>query len=974
MKLRSSVFACFILVCEVVGVALFLRGFFPAPVKSSFSSKSSLSALPPEPVTGHAPNASLPRRLFGRLVLVVVDALREDFLFGADGHRHMPYTRHLVERGSTHSYVATARAPTVTMPRIKALTSGSIPGFIDVVVNLNSRALQEDNLIFQAKAAGKRMIFYGDDTWLKLFPRHFQESDGTTSFFVSDYTEVDNNVTRHLDSTLRRDDWDILILHYLGLDHIGHISGPHSSMVQPKLLEMDDVFKKIHSALVAKEVDGSPPYLLVLCGDHGMSEMGSHGGSSDPEVNTALLLVSPAFRRKGGLEQPLLVEQVDLAPTLALGLGLPVSQNSVGRVLPQVLEELPLRDQLRLLHLNGHQLSSLLRDTLPNYQQDPGWEQFRVAEKAHGSWVKLYLEGNTSEVLQNVGQKVLKQYLQALASMSVALSRQLGRYDMYSMVVGLGIVFQLLVVLILSMPECLSGAALVDVPLVSSLLSLPFYLLCLLLAAVHVWVCTAVGEACFLCALPWGLAFCAIAVTAATCCVGGALLSRRLAPAERHAPKASPGSRSGSLGFSELDWLLLVGTLGHSLLLGSSSFVEEEHQIWYFLLTTLCLALFQDVCRRYFRERPLQLDQEPLLCDPCDPCDPAEPLDRTETSDKPRTDDSAEKWLALATPPFTLLCCRLLRSLNQTGIQWAHLPDLGHWLNSSEHKVALSLLAAVCLLLIYFLVQRRCSPVSKVALGLGLVGVYSYRAAIGNVSFPWQRSGRHAEKGTVEARFVYVFVLGILFSGTKDLLRSQLSSAPRLRWRGLWEVFAGLVLLVALLFRAHNLPALCGSLLIQTVMAEFVWSRLRYDAAQVTIMHYWFGQAAFYFQGNSNNIGTVDISVGFVGLDSYVEAPAVFLTALSTFSGPALWSAHLLCYLSQHRSPAAVSHGCYVLALLRSVPCLLFILLITALRYHLFIWSVFSPKLLYESLHLLLTAGLCLVYAATEARPGLNQD
>lgn len=41
------------------------------------------------------------------------------------------------------------------------------------------------------------------------------------------------------------------------------------------------------------------PYLLVLCGDHGMSETGSHGGSSEPEVNTPLVLISPAFKRKG---------------------------------------------------------------------------------------------------------------------------------------------------------------------------------------------------------------------------------------------------------------------------------------------------------------------------------------------------------------------------------------------------------------------------------------------------------------------------------------------------------------------------------------------------------------------------------------------------------------------------------------------------------------------------------------------------
>lgn len=62
--------------------------------------------------------------------------------------------------------------------------------------------------------------------------------------------QVDNNVTRHLDSTLKRDDWDVLILHYLGLDHIGHISGPHSSLIGPKLLEMDDVIKKIDTSVI----------------------------------------------------------------------------------------------------------------------------------------------------------------------------------------------------------------------------------------------------------------------------------------------------------------------------------------------------------------------------------------------------------------------------------------------------------------------------------------------------------------------------------------------------------------------------------------------------------------------------------------------------------------------------------------------------------------------------------------------------
>ncbi|KAK7140881.1 hypothetical protein R3I93_015123 [Phoxinus phoxinus] len=960
MKLSSSVFALLCLIFEIVSIALFLRGFFPVPVKSSFSAKSKLTDFPAEPHTGDGVNSSrAPAPLFRRVVLLLIDALRQDFVFGSDGRRFMPYTRHVLERGSSHSFTAKARPPTVTMPRIKALTTGSIPGFIDVVMNLNSPALLEDNLIWQAKSAGKRIIFYGDDTWVRLFPKHFMEHDGTTSFFVSDYTEVDNNVTRHLDGTLKRDDWDILILHYLGLDHIGHISGPHSSLIGPKLTEMDDIIKKIHSSLISKESEGTLPNLLVVCGDHGMSETGSHGGSSDAEINTPLVLISPAFRRKAGLEEPEVLEQVDLPPTLALALGLPVSQNSVGRLIPAVFEDSSLRDQLRLLQINGHQLSRLLRDSNPAFHKEDGYEQFRVAEKAHGSWMKLYMDGNTSEVLSNMGKKVLKQYLEALKAMSSALSRQLGNYDMYSMIMGMILILQVLVLLVLAMPEALSREAVVDVPLASSLLSLPFCLLCVLGSALHVLVCTSAGGPCYLCSLPWLLVFSVILFSSAFMCALGAMAMRRIPSSSKTPAKGCAWT------LSELDTLLLIGTVGHTLSLASSSFIEEEHQTWYFLLNTLCLAVFQDVCRKYFREqrgRGEEMDGKYFR----------DPRGEEEDEDEKRASSGMssrwEKWLALVTPLMTLACCRLLRALNHTGVQWAHLPDFGHWLNSGDHKPFLSVLSVLSLVLIFLLVQRHCSLVSKIALALGMLGVYSYRAAVGNVLFPWQHSSRTVSKGTVEARFVYVFVLGILFTGVKDLLRSQVMSSAgdsgRLKSRGLWEVYSGVVLLVALLFRAHNLPTLACCLLIQTIMAQFIWKKMHYDAAQTTIMHYWFGQAFFYFQGNSNNIGTVDISVGFVGLESYVEAPAVFLTALSTYAGPLLWACHLLCHLSSERDRAVMGlgHGSYCFALLRSIPVVFYVVLVTSLRYHLFIWSVFSPKLLYEAMHTLITTAVCLFF------------
>ena len=56
-------------------------------------------------------------------------------------------------------------------------------------------------------------------------------------------------MTRHLDSELSTPDWDLLILHYLGLDHIGHLEGPYSPLVAPKLQEMDYVINRIYMAL-----------------------------------------------------------------------------------------------------------------------------------------------------------------------------------------------------------------------------------------------------------------------------------------------------------------------------------------------------------------------------------------------------------------------------------------------------------------------------------------------------------------------------------------------------------------------------------------------------------------------------------------------------------------------------------------------------------------------------------------------------
>ncbi|XP_073404071.1 GPI ethanolamine phosphate transferase 2-like isoform X2 [Dendrobates tinctorius] len=918
MKVGSSGWACCCLLVQVLGLALFLRGFFPVPVRSQ-TRKSRASEIAAEPWAGKASNwTQLPHPVFKKVVILLIDALRQDFVFGVKGKEHMPYTRQLIEKGSSLSYIAKAAAPTVTMPRIKALMTGSIPGFIDIVMNLNSAELLEDNLIWQAKQAGKRIMFYGDDTWIKLFPKHFVEFDGTTSFFVSDFTEVDDNVTRHLDDVLKRNDWEMLILHYLGLDHIGHLTGPHSHLIGPKLYEMDLVLKKIHSSLLSKDEDPLIPSLIVVCGDHGMSEAGSHGGSSDEEVQTPLLLISSAFQNKAGtFEEPEIIQQTDLNPTLALGLGLPISMDSLGMLLPAVLEHKTLREQLRFFHLNGYQLCKLLKENLKTYEKDDGVEQFKKAEKLHANWIKLYLEGNASEVLTNLGRKLIKQYLEALQKLSMSLSKQVAEYDIYSMTVGGIITLEMFFLLILSIPSAFSTMAEVDLPLASPVFSLFFYMMCLVLAAFHVIVCTSSENMCFFCSISWMMAMTIMFLISALLCILLSVFGKIILKYKSSNEKTNSNMST----WSELDLLLLVGTLGHVLSMGASSFIEEEHQTWYFLVNTLCLALSQEMCRKYFLVRKrnkmstIDLDHEPqedvYLNEIYDAH--KKELGEVRLTILERFIKDNEKWIALTSPGVILICCRLLRPLNQTGIQWIHRSDFGHWLT----------------------------------------------------------------RGITEARFVYIFVLGILITGIKDLLKAHVMCTDfTAKTMGLWEVYSGLILLAALLFRPHNLVVLVLCLLIQIILTKFIWKILKFDAAQITIMHYWFGQAFFFFQGNSNTISTVDVSAGFVGLENYVEMPAIFLTAFVTYTGPLLWSMHLLCYLSgeTNKTSTAVAHGCYCYAIIRALPVTVYILLVTGLRYHLFIWSVFSPKLLYEVIHLVISAGICVTFTVVDKNQVAKSD
>ncbi|KAM8960260.1 GPI ethanolamine phosphate transferase 3, catalytic subunit [Pelodytes ibericus] len=277
----------------------------------------------------------LPRR-FEKAVVVIIDALKYDFAKYDPGNtdpkpfeNKLEIIHHLTQSQPRHARLYPFRAdpPTTTMQRIKGVTTGSLPTFVDVGSNFASYAIQEDNLVHQLVQNGRRVVFMGDDTWDGLFPKKFYKSYFFPSFNVKDLHTVDDGILRHLYPTMDGRDWDILIAHFLGVDHCGHKHGPDHPETSKKLTQMNHML----SSLIEHLDDQT---LLVVAGDHGMTDTGDHGGDSEKEVTAALFLYSKADLFAGHLEMdPDAIPQVDLVPSLSLLLGIPIPFSNLGAVI-----------------------------------------------------------------------------------------------------------------------------------------------------------------------------------------------------------------------------------------------------------------------------------------------------------------------------------------------------------------------------------------------------------------------------------------------------------------------------------------------------------------------------------------------------------------------------------------------------------------------------------------------------------------
>lgn len=328
-----------------IGIYFFTKGFLLTRLVLDYKSEC---AAPPFDLGNQSPRTYTEGcwhpKTFDKAVIIIIDALRYDFTVPFSGEPHhfhnaLTVLDELARQSPRDAFLLPfiADPPTSTLQRLKGLTTGTLPTFVDIGSNFAGTAIEEDNLLGQLRNAGKTMVHLGDDTWHSLFPGYFNVNltHAYDSFNVWDLFTVDNGVTEHLLPLLSPEEtgkWDVIFGHYLGVDHAGHRYGPNHPATNSKLKEMDDVLRKIIALL-------DDQTLLVVMGDHGMDTKGDHGGESDDEVEAALWMYSKkgVFGRghNGKMEPPATakerpVGQIDLVPTLSLLLGMPIPFNNLG--------------------------------------------------------------------------------------------------------------------------------------------------------------------------------------------------------------------------------------------------------------------------------------------------------------------------------------------------------------------------------------------------------------------------------------------------------------------------------------------------------------------------------------------------------------------------------------------------------------------------------------------------------------------
>jgi GPI ethanolamine phosphate transferase 3 subunit O len=123
-----------------------------------------------------------------------------------------------------------------------------------------------------------------------MFGDYFDETHPYPSFNVRDLDTLDDQVRTDMLRTKKQGNFTLLIGHVIRVDHAGHTYSSSHSEIERKLRDTEKLIKDI-----IEEMDGDK--VIMVFWDHGMTDDGYHGGTSQTDLRSVLF----AYSKKGFL-------------------------------------------------------------------------------------------------------------------------------------------------------------------------------------------------------------------------------------------------------------------------------------------------------------------------------------------------------------------------------------------------------------------------------------------------------------------------------------------------------------------------------------------------------------------------------------------------------------------------------------------------------------------------------------------------
>ena len=226
--------------------------------------------------------------MLNKLVFIVLDGLCFN-----EAKSQMGFLNHLVEKAEGKLYKVKSEMPSMSRPLYETILTGIPPYKSGILNNRVSRLSNNKSIFHLVKELGGKSCaaaYYWISELYNISPfdyiNHCYQQDESKPiqygrfYFEDDYPDshlfIDGEVLR------KKHNPDILYIHPMGIDYIGHKYGRDSKEYRSKVIEIDTLLSEF---LPKWSNEG---YEVIVTSDHGMNNDGNHCGNSSEERDVPL--------------------------------------------------------------------------------------------------------------------------------------------------------------------------------------------------------------------------------------------------------------------------------------------------------------------------------------------------------------------------------------------------------------------------------------------------------------------------------------------------------------------------------------------------------------------------------------------------------------------------------------------------------------------------------------------------------------